>query len=378
MGREPLSQIICPYCNKSIDLDEALLGPLEQRLRGQVEEEIVTKTSKSFTMKLKDLEEQLKEKEELLVKTQEEELRLRKDRRQLEEDKRSFELEMQRQLDEQRSKVLEEAVKKVSEEHHLKDQEKEKTIGDLKKRVEELSQRLEQGSQKNQGEVLELEIERLLRQQFFSDLIEPVASGARGADILQRVCLRNGQPCGTILLESKNARNWSNSWIAKLREDQRDAKADLAVLVTTVFPEGESHLMMMENVFVVHYQMVLPLVCILRNQLFEVARMKNLNLDMNEKKQLLYSYLTGVEFRQQLESIVESFAGMMQDLQKEKRSYQKIWSRREKQIETAFMGLASVYGGMQGIVGASLPELRGLSLPELTEPVGLEIESEGV
>ena len=79
---------------------------------------------------------------------------------------------------------------------------------------------------------------------------------------------------------------------------------------------------------------------------------------------MLYSYLTGNEFRQKVETVVEAFLQMWEDLQKEKRAVNKLWTKREKQIEQATLGLAQMYGGMQGILGTSLPEIKSLNMPE--------------
>jgi hypothetical protein len=79
------------------------------------------------------------------------------------------------------------------------------------------------------------------------------------------------------------------------------------------------------------------------------------------------NYLTSVEFRQKVEAVVEAFKNMHSELQIEKNAMTRIWSKREKQIQQALLGLASMYGGMQGILGASLPEIKSLTTNELLE-----------
>ena len=367
MGNEIFGEIICPYCNKTITLDKALTHTLEEKIRAQLEVDAVRKASQSFEKEKKELEEQLQEKEELLRKTQDEERKLRKEQRKLEEEKNNLDLEIERKLDEERKKISEEATKRALIDHKLKDLEKDKQLKEMKEQIDELKRKAEQGSMKTQGEVLELELEQILKDNFRFDQIEPIASGVHGADILHKVCSKSGQICGTILLESKNAKNWSNNWIPKLREDQRQQKADIAVLVTTVLPDGVNIFDFREGVVIVHHMSVIPVIVLLRNHLSDVARTRNINVDISEKKQILYNYLTSVEFRQKVEAVVEAFGYMMEDLQKEKRSITKNWMKREKQIEKAFLSLASMYGGLQGIIGSSLPELKGLNLPELDE-----------
>ena len=62
--------------------------------------------------------------------------------------------------------------------------EKEQTISSMQKQIEELKRRAEQGSQQLQGEVMELELESLLRTRFPRDTIEPVPKGVHGGDVL--------------------------------------------------------------------------------------------------------------------------------------------------------------------------------------------------
>jgi hypothetical protein len=63
-----------------------------------------------------------------------------------------------------------------------------------------------------------------------------------------------------------------------------------------------------------------------------------------------------------VEAIVESFKSMKEDLDHEKRAMTKIWAKREKQIERVITNTARMYGDMQGIIGASLPQIKMLEL----------------
>tara|TARA_Y100000310_G_scaffold321461_1_gene379124 strand:- start:786 stop:2039 length:1254 start_codon:yes stop_codon:yes gene_type:complete len=408
MTKKIATKIICPYCDRSITLDEAITHSIEEKMskelqkkynlkvkktetellkkdkqlkkleksvdeqvkeaiklqKEEIEKEAKNKASKAVEIDLKDLKEQVKEKDELLQTAQKKELDLRKEKRKLDEAKKNFEQEIERKLDDERKKIYEEATKEIDEEHKLKDKEKDKQIQSLTDQIGDLKRKAEQGSQQLQGEVLELELEQVLKENFIHDQIESVSTGTRGADVLQVVCSNTGKICGTILLESKNTKNWSNSWISKLKKDQREAKADIGVIVTTVLPEGVNNFDYREGIVVVDYRCVVPVMVLLRNQISEIARTKNFNIGQNEKLEVLYKYLTGTEFRQKVETIVEAFANMMKDLQKEKRAMTKNWSKREKQIEQALFGVGGMYGDMQGLIGSSLPEIKSLDLLE--------------
>jgi len=404
--------IICPHCHKEIPLTEALSHQIKEDLRkefdaevkkkeqdlaekeqglikkekaieeeyarklklekARLEEESRQKAKESVAVELKDLNEQLKEKEQKLQESQKAELEFRKQRRELEEKQKSFELEMTRKLDEEREKIKEETQKSVLDQQRLKDLEKDKKIGDMLKQIEELKRKAEQGSQQTQGEVLELELEDILTANFPFDQIEPVAKGKRGADILQKVHNQQGQYCGTIIWESKRTKLWSDGWIEKLKDDQREAKAEIAVLVTTAFPKDVNNFAHINGVWVINYALAICLAVSLRMNLIQVAGAKMSAVGKYEKMEVLYAYLSGPEFGQRVEAVANAFGSMKNDLDQEKRAMTKIWAKREKQIDRVINNISGMYGDMQGIIGASLPQIKSL---ELTGLITEEAES---
>ena len=81
----------------------------------------------------------------------------------------------------------------------------------------------------------------LLGSAFAFDTITRVPKGEFGGDVLHRVVMnQTGAVCGTILWESKRTKTWSDGWLAKLRQDQRAAKADIAVIVSQALPSSDS------------------------------------------------------------------------------------------------------------------------------------------
>ena len=407
--------ILCPHCNKEIPLTEAIShqirGQLQQefeaelkkregqfeekaralvvrekqleenkksldarvaeqlkRERGKIEGEVRKQIAEESELKTKDLMEQIREKDKKLQESREAELILRKERRELEESKKAFELEMARKLDEERGKIRDAAARTIADEHRMKDLEKEKQISDLRKQIEELRRKAEQGSQQMQGEVLEVELEDILRVNFPSDAIEPVPKGIRGADIVQKVYCETGQYCGAIIWESKRTKAWSDGWIQKLKDDQREVRAEIAVLLSVVLPKDVTNFAHIEGIWVTDYSSIIGLTIALRTNLIQVAMTKLSAVGKQGKMEILYSYLSGSEFRQRVEAIVEAFVSMKQDLDQEKRAMARMWTKREKQIERVITNTAGMYGDMQGIVGASLPEIKslemGASLPE--------------
>ena len=51
---------------------------------------------------------------------------------------------------------------------------------------------------------------------------------------------------------------------------------------------------------------------------------------------------------------------------------EKLWSKREQQIKKVVISRARMYGDMQGIIGASVPEIKSLELKSLTDETGEE------
>jgi hypothetical protein len=346
----------------SIDEEvSARLDKEKQRLAG----EALVKARESVAVELKDVQVQLDESKAKLLESQQAELDLRKSKRELEDAKRELEVTVARKLDDEREKIRETAKKEAAEERQLKDAEKDKLISDLRSQADDLKRKLEQGSQQTQGEVLELELEGWLRHAFPYDTITPVPKGVFGGDTTHIVFDPTGADCGTILWESKRTKNWSDGWLPKLRDDQRAAKAHVAILVSVELPKGVTTFDCIDGVWVTSRACAIALATALRAGLIQVAAARRSSDGQQGKMELLYSYLSGPEFRHRVEGIVEAFKTLKEDLESEKRAITKAWSKREKQLERALMNTAGMYGDLSGIIGRQLPHIDVLELPLL-------------
>ncbi len=323
---------------------------------------------------LTDLQELLKSRDEKLAEAQKAQADLIKKQRALDDEKRELELTVEKRVQVGLNEVRTIAKKEAEDEQRLKVMEKEQTISAMQKQIEDLKRRAEQGSQQLQGEVQELELENLLRSKFPFDLIEPVPKGEFGGDALHRVRSPGGQPGGTILWESKRTKNWSDGWLTKLREDQRTAKAEIAVIVTQVLPKGVETFELLEGVWVTHPRAALPVAMILRQSLLELALARQSSEGQQSKTEMVYQYLTGPRFKQRVEAIVEAFSTMQEDLDKERKVIMKQWAKRQEQIERVMGATVGMYGDLQGIAGKSLQEIEGLSLQVLDAPVANNVE----
>lgn len=347
------NSITCPSCGKIIEIAQALKNEFKKEFE-----------EKSL-LEIKDLKSSLEEKEKKLSEMRNEELKLREERRKLQEKEKEFELTFQRKLDDERKRIEETIMKNATENFRFKEMEKEKIISDLKKSLEEAQRKASQGSQQTQGEVLELDLENTLKTSFPNDQIEPVEKGIKGADIRQIVKSPRGTVCGTILWESKRTKAWTDEWLVKLKDDLRFEKADIPVIVSTVLPrEAENGFGLKDGVWIVSHSLVLPLAIMIRKNLLDVGYQKALSVNQGRKADLVYEFITGNEFRQQVESLVEVFKEMQDQLSREKIALEKIWKSREGQIKRLISGTVNIYGGAQGLVGSSMPQIKGLELIE--------------
>jgi len=382
-GSEPT--ITCTRCGAAIRMDETLAKPLIDALRRDFEaekrklaEQAKLDGRRDAELELRAARDDAAAKAKLLAEAQRNELELRRDRQKLDDERRALDLEIQRRLDEARGSVREQTLKEVAEQQKLRDEqqrlrdaEAEKVNADLKRRIEELTRRIEQGSQQLQGEVAELDLEATLRAAFPRDTIEPVAKGQSGGDCLQRVLSPAGTAAGAILWESKRTKAWSDGWLAKLRDDQRSARADVAVLLTQALPRGVERFELIEGVWVTDSACALPLTAALRQSLIDVAAVRQSTVGQRTKMELLYAYLTGPEFRRRIEAIAESFQALREDLDGERRWLTRQWAKREKEIQRALESSAGMVGDLQGIAGKALPGIGGLG------PDGLEAGRDG-
>lgn len=381
--------IVCPKCGKKIQLTAALTGQIEAKVReellaehekdmkvkdkewerkieeekGEFEKKYKREIEGKYKNELKDLKEQISEKETKIEELQKIELRLRKKERELEDRSKEQEIELSRKLDTERTKIREDVEKKYQETSRLKELEKDQLISSLKKSNEDLTRKLEQGSQQSQGEVLEVDVELTLRNTFVSDAIDPIEKGIKGGDVHQKVNHETGKTCGSIIWECKRQKKWSDQWLVKAKEDRQLIKADVAVIVTEVLPKDLKGFGLVDGVWVANYQNYIGLATALRVGLIKETIARNQQVGKDQKMEFLFKYLTGPEFRNRVESILEPFVSMKEDLEKEKRSITSAWARREKQLEKVLENTSGMYGDLQGLMGKSLPEIKVLELP---------------
>jgi hypothetical protein len=311
---------------------------------------------------LNTLQEVLRQRDSKLAEAQKAQAELIRKQRELDDAKRELDLTIQKRVQADLSAERDKAKKEVEEELKLKVMEKDQTITAMQRQIEDLKRRAEQGSQQLQGEVQELELEALLTAKFPRDTIQPVPKGEFGGDVLQRVFGPLNQICGTILWESKRTKNWSDGWLPKLREDQRAAKAEIAVIISQALPKDVETFGYLEGVWVADPKVALPVAFSLRQTLIEVACARHASQGQQTKMEMVYGYLTGPRFRQRVQAIVEAFSSMKEDLDREKKAITRQWAKREEQIDRVMQATVGMYGDLQGIAGKTLQEIEGLEI----------------
>jgi len=309
---------------------------------------------------INDLQQILQEQDKKLGEAQQVQAELLRKQRELDDAKRELDLTIEKRVQANLVAERDKAKKEAEEELKLKVMEKDQTITAMQKQIEELKRRAEQGSQQLQGEVQELQLESLLRAKFPRDTIHPVAKGDFGGDVLQRVIGPLNQICGTILWESKRTKNWSDGWLPKLRDDQRAAKADVAVILSQALPKDVDTFGFLDGVWVADPKVAVPVALSLRQSLIEISAARQASQGQQTKMEMVYGYLTGPRFRQRVQALVEAFSSMKEDLDREKKTITRQWAKREEQIDRVMQATVGMYGDLQGIAGKTLQEIEGL------------------
>ncbi len=357
--KKDLQQKLIDYVKKK---DEEFKGKVEEfeQQKVQIENNATRKVQEQYAAQLKSLEEERNQKAQQIVEFEKRQLDLLRDKSELEQKQKNFEYELEKRLLETRPKIEEEVLKRGQEIFDLRMKEKEIQMESLKKTIEELNRKSEQGSMQVQGEAPEVLLEEILHEAFPFDTIEEIRKGTEGADSIQTIRNSTAKVCGSIIYESKRTKNWSNGWIDKLKSDMRSRNADVAVLVTQVFPKGIDRFGEKDGVWVCTFSDVVAVASILRDTLLKIAEAKKFEENKGTKAQLIYGYLTSNEFKLQWNSIIEAYLSMKNNIEKEKVLAEKQWREREKQLYKIFKGATGFIGSIRGLGGMEIQELPSL------------------
>ena len=331
------------------------------RMEGELQEQLRKSISADFENKLRMLQNSNHDNEEKLKEARKKELEFLQKEQLLKNKEAELEITLQKKLQAERTILAEQIRGQENEKNLLKEsnyqlkvKELEMQLNEQKKLADEMKRKAEQSSIQRQGEVQELLLESILKENFPFDIVEEVGKGIEGADCIQVVRNSSGTTCGKIIYESKRTKTWGNNWIDKLKADMRHRGADVAILVTQAFPKDMERFGERDGVWICSFTEVNSVAHLLRNGILKVYEIQKKEENKADKMVLLYNYLTGNEFKGQVEAIVEGFMAMKQSIMKERIQMEKMWKEREKQLEKVLISTSGMYGSVKGIAGASI------------------------
>ena len=405
----------CPHCGNKFSPEEAIQHDLRERLEKEFELKLQTNTKAlvskiqqeeqtKFKSQVQRLEQDRKVKELRLKQFEDQSISLLEQEQKLKEREGRLEHEMKKRLLEREKLITEHAEKnamekallevrqreiklerdrelldvmmkkrvieeteKAREEERMKSAELQKKLDDQSRLINEMKRKTDQGSMQMQGEVQELAIEEYLTITFPRDIVEEISKGKRGADCVHIVRDHYDNECGRILYESKRTKNFSNEWIAKMKDDMRLEQAAVGVIVSEALPDGITRFGAVDGIWVCSFADFKALAYLFRNNLARIGEILSSQVNKGEKSQMIYAYVTGNEFRQKLEAVFESYYDMQDDLTKEKALFASQWSKREKKLLRAMENLVSIYGDVRGIAGGAVQEIKALEMPEVQQ-----------
>lgn len=335
--------------------------------KAKLEKALAAKFREEQNAQLSALEKELNEKSAQLKEFNKAKADIARLTREKDELKETIEAEAEKKLTEI-LKGEKERIRKIEEDRMtLKVSEKEHIIEQLKHQLQEAQRKADQSSMQLQGEVQELAIEEWLAASFPLDTIAEIKKGARGGDCLQVVNTRSRQNCGAIYYESKRTKEFQPAWIEKFKADMRDKGAHIGVIVTDAMPKDMDRVGQKDGIWICTFEEFKGLCFVLRESVIQISNAVATQENKGDKMAMLYDYLTGNEFKLQIEAIVEGFTQMSADLEAEKRAMQGIWKKREKQIEKVILNTSFMYSSIKGIAGNAVGSIKLLELPESGE-----------
>ncbi|MFA5045797.1 MAG: DUF2130 domain-containing protein [Paludibacter sp.] len=364
---QSLNQAKEQFEQKKKQENELFQDRLEKQLkedRKSIEEKLKLKFRDEQAEQFNALQKELNEKSEQVKELNRTKAEIEKLKREKSELKEVAEAEAQKNLNETLLLEKEKIRKQEEDKNELRFRELQMQLEAQRKLTEEMKRKQEQGSMQLQGEVQELAIEEWLAAQFPLDSIEEIKKGARGGDCIQIVNTRSLQNCGTIYYESKRTKDFQPSWIEKFKADIREKGANIGVLVTEVMPSDMDRMGLKEGIWICNYDEFKGLCSVLRESIIQISVAVSSQENKGDKMHMLYDYLTGNTFRLQVEAIVEGFTQMRADLESEKRAMQSIWKKREKQIEKVTVNTIDMHASIKGIAGNAIQAVKLLELEE--------------
>lgn len=322
--------ISCPKCGNQFA--EALSEQIRDSLRAEMQKEIILREKQLAERKLAFEREPGTK----AVQKAQEEAALRMG-------------DMQQALDESNKQV--EVLRR-------QDQVKDKVISDLMSALEDMKRRSEQGLMESQGEVFEQDMEAHLRRIFSRDEFRAIKKDEHGTDLVQTILNDAGRDCGTILWEMSSDKAWSRDWTQKLKDDMYREAAAIGILSSLATREGIVQFGHADGVWISEPAYAVAIAAAMRQQLIAVDNELHAATGNKEKVIRPACHIADHEFRQRIESMVNTFTFMSRQLIAEKAVLERQLAERKKQILRVVKNSSGLYADFCGMIGSAVPKKR--------------------
>jgi len=325
----------CPYCGHKVSHAEY------EKVRAKVERELRSRLDKELAVERK--------------KVQQERDALRRDRQATRAEARSWAKDQVKQATASlRAQVdrLRDAQDATHEEGvEVGKREGRRSLERAEKQIAVLQRELSRKTSDEFGDWSEQDLHDALSRAFPEDKIVRLPKGDGGADIAQEVRYR-GRPCGTLALECKNVKEWSNSFIGQAKRGAERLDTEHAIIVSTAFPKKAKGFAMLKGVPIVVPTGALAFVEVLRGSLIEMERRGLSTGQRVEKSKALYEYLRGTSFRASMQSIVDAATELEEIQKRERKAHEQVWTQQASHLSA----IVNRTGQVQGKVVALLEE----------------------
>jgi len=232
------------------------------------------------------------------------------------------------------------------------------------KQMQQLERKLQKKTATELGDGAEIDLFESLREAFQGDRISRVPKGQAGADIVHEI-LYKGEPCGKVLIDSKNHQRWLHEFVTKLRQDQMEAKAEYAILALApaAFPSGKKEICVESEVIVAAPARVVHLVQILRKALITM-HVRGLSVkERSTKMSRLYELITSESYTQRFAEADRLTEEILELDVKEQREHATTWKKRGSLTKRVQNVLRDVETDVAAIIESSEEEQAAAAIP---------------
>lgn len=309
------------------DLMAVKLKGAEERevgIRKQAEQEIEKQKQAAEKKAKAEAESQIKkataERDQAAKKLKEAEAREIANKKQVQEE---ADLQRQKELSQQRQALEKDRDAALLRQHAEFNRQRES----FQKKMKSMEQQLLKKTANELGDGAEIDLFEALRECFPGDKISRIPKGQAGVDVLHEV-LYKGESCGKIVVDSKNRQRWGWEFVTKLRQDQVEAKAEHAILATTVFPAGKKEMCIESGVIVIAPARVVYVTQLLRDAMITM-HVKGLGLkERSSKMARLYELITSETYSQKFGEAGKLAQDILELDVQEKKAHDGIWKKR--------------------------------------------------